>query len=105
MRTVLALTLGVLVAASLQAADQRRRVSFAELDRSGDGRISVTEASASATLNRAFSAVDRDRDDYISEQEFQSWIEAQADASPQQLVTPGEVGDDGRIEPPRIQRW
>jgi hypothetical protein len=105
MRIVVALMLALLLVGSLQAADQRRHPSFDELDHNSDGRVSMVEASASPQLNPAFAGVDRDHDDYVSEQEFQAWMDTEPDASPQPLLAPGEVGDDGRIEPPRIQRW
>src|SRR5688572_3162919 len=105
MKAVIALWIAALVASAAHAADQSRRISFAELDLNRDGRVSVTEANASSKLNRAFPTVDRDRDDYVSEQEFQSWVQEQAGAKPQQLVAPGEVTDEGSIEAPRIQRW
>jgi hypothetical protein len=107
MRTVIALTLASIVTLAAQAGDQRRSISFVELDRNADGRISMPESNASPTLNGAFATVDRDRDAYVNEQEFEGWAGEQqiTDARPQLLPPPGEVTDDGRIEAPRIERW
>jgi Ca2+-binding EF-hand superfamily protein len=100
-------SLALLLMTAIQAAEQKRRISFAELDRNGDGRVSVTEANASPKLNRAFATADRDRDDYISEREFQAWIDSLAqEKSTTELASFDTATDDMvRIEPPRPERW
>ena len=99
-------SLALLLVTAIHAADQKRRVSFGELDSNGDGRLSVTEANASPKLNRAFATADRDRDDYISEREFQAWVDTLAQEKTSQLGFFDAATDDMvRIEPPRPERW
>jgi Ca2+-binding EF-hand superfamily protein len=100
-------TLAVLLMTAIQAADQKRRISFGELDKNGDGRVSVTEANVSPKLNRAFAEADRDRDDYISEREFQAWVDSLAQEKPNQAGSFGYLATDDmiRIEPPKPERW
>jgi hypothetical protein len=105
-RTWVVGTLALLLVTAVHAADQRRRVSFTDLDTDGDGRVSVVEANASPKLSRAFASADQDRDDYISEREFQAWVDSLAQARVNQLGGPGTATDEMlRIEPPRPERW
>jgi Ca2+-binding EF-hand superfamily protein len=100
-------SLALLLMTAIQAADQKRRISFGELDKNSDGRVSVTEANASPKLNRAFAEADRDRDDYISEREFQAWVDGLGQEKQNQLgsfSTPA-TDDMVRIEPPKPERW
>ena len=106
MKTSVVAVLALLVVCSTHATDQRRRVSFGELDKNSDGRVSVTEASASPKLERAFGTVDQDRDDYISEREFQVWVEGLETGKTSQLDAWDTARlDMVRIEPPRAERW
>jgi Ca2+-binding EF-hand superfamily protein len=99
-------SLALCLVTALHAADEKRRISFGELDKNGDGRVSVTEANASPKLNRAFATADQDRDDYISEREFQTWVDSLAQQKTSQLGYPDTATDDMlRIEPPRPERW
>jgi Ca2+-binding EF-hand superfamily protein len=99
-------SLALLLVATVHAADQKRRISFSQLDTNGDGRVSVTEASASSKLSRAFATADQDRDDYISEREFQSWVDSLAQEKTSEFGGPDTATDDMvRIEPPRPERW
>ena len=106
MKTSIVAVLALLVVCSTHATGQRRRVSFGELDKNSDGRVSVTEASASPKLERAFGTVDQDRDDYISEREFQVWVEGLETGKTSQLDAWDTARlDMVRIEPPRAERW
>ena len=111
MKTSIVGLLALLAVCSTHATDQRRRVSFAELDKNSDGRVSVTEATASPKLNKAFTAADQDRDDYISEREFQTWVDSLATQKTSQLsasqLSAFETArlDMVRLEPPRAERW
>ena len=99
-------SLALLLVTAIHAADQKRRISFGELDKNGDGRVSVTESNASPKLNRAFATADQDRDDYISEREFQTWVDSLAPVKLNQLGLLDTATDDMvRIEPPRPERW
>jgi Ca2+-binding EF-hand superfamily protein len=106
MKTSVLGLLALLAVCSTHATDQRRRVSFADLDKNSDGRVSVTEATASPKLNKAFAAADRDHDDYISEREFQTWVDSLATENTSQ-VSAFETArlDMVRLEPPRAERW
>jgi Ca2+-binding EF-hand superfamily protein len=106
MKTSVAGVLALLVVCSTYATDQRRRVSFAELDKNSDGRVSVTEATASPKLNKAFTVADQDHDDYISEREFQTWVDSLATQKTSQLSAFETARlDMVRLEPPRAERW
>ena len=100
-------SLALLLMTAIQAAEQKRRVSFGELDKNGDGRVSVIEANASPKLNRAFAEADRDRDDFISEREFQAWVDSLAQEKPNLAGSFADPATDDmvRIEPPRPERW
>jgi Ca2+-binding EF-hand superfamily protein len=105
MKTSVAGLLALLAVCSTYAADGRR-VSFEELDKNADGRVSVTEAAASPKLNRAFSSVDQDRDDYISEREFQVWVDGLAAVKISQISSFDTAPPDMvRLEPRRTERW
>jgi len=99
--------LSAVVAAGAVAMTQKSTVSFADLDKDGDGRISVAEATAHKKLSRAFAAVDVNRDDYISEREFLNWVDSQASVShrssePRLAL---DQRDQASIPPPRPERW
>ena len=106
MKTRIVGLLALLAVCSTHATDQRHRVSFAELDKNSDGRVSVTEATASPKLNKAFTVADQDHDDYISEREFQTWVDSLATQKTSQLSAFETARlDMVRLEPPRAERW
>src|SRR6476620_11290638 len=99
--------LSAVVAAGAVAMTQKSTVSFADLDKDGDGRISVAEATAHRKLSRSFVTVDVNRDDYISEREFLNWVDSQATSSHRSSEPRLELEDreQAAILPPRTERW
>ena len=85
----------------------QKTVSFSDLDKDGDGRISVTEATAHRKLSRAFPQVDVNRDDYISEREFRDWVDSQS-RSADNKSEPQHVEESraqAAIPAPQTTRW
>ena len=89
------------------ALTQKTTVSFADLDKDGDGRISVTEATAHRKLSRAFPEVDVNRDDYVSEREFRDWVNSQSRSADNRSQS--RLVDDSRVQAaipaPQMTRW
>lgn len=59
---------GLLAAASVLAAEGKP--SFESLDKNGDGKISLSEASNNDTLFVAFKSLDTNKDGELSREEF-----------------------------------
>ena len=107
MQSLLVGAMTAVLAVGAVALTQKTTVSFADLDKDGDGRISVTEATAHRKLSRAFPQVDVNRDDYISEREFQDWVDSQSrsadNKSEPQLVEQSRA--QAAIPAPQRTRW
>lgn len=61
-------SLGLLAATATPAADAKP--SFESLDKNGDGKISLTEASNHDALFVAFKSLDADKDGELTREEF-----------------------------------
>lgn len=68
-----ALTLACVFAVAAQAAQTDKQAMFESLDKNGDGKISVSEASDNDSLFVAFKNLDKNRDGALTREEFNGY--------------------------------